>query len=101
MECPRILNRVLGEKYHSPLASETTNLFCRIEKQLQEIRAGRTNALPPTLDTQPGFYRDFWTKMDTEEQHDPRNWKKMVEAWEGIQTLEASTNSAEAVNGAR
>ncbi|MGA2866053.1 MAG: hypothetical protein ABSF95_16395 [Verrucomicrobiota bacterium] len=96
------LHRILGGRFEPPLASETTNLFQRIEKQLREIQAGRTNALPPTPDTKPGFYRDFWTKMDVKEQHDSRNWKKMVEAWKAIQTLQAGTNNAGAVtNGVK
>jgi len=56
---------------------------------LPEILAGRTNALPPTLDTEPGFYSDFWLSMSVEQKHDSRNWKKMVEAWKAIQEQEA------------
>ena len=93
---------VLRERYHPPIPSETTNLLMRIERQLREIRAGRTNALPATLDTSPGFYREFWTTMDVKEQHDSRNWKKMVDAWKAMQAVQTTTNSAGAVmNGVR
>ena len=77
--------RVLGGKYHPPLASETTNLFHRIERQLAEIQAGRTNALPPTPDTGPGYYLQFWTSMDAKQQHDRRNWERMVQDWKAFQ----------------
>jgi len=90
------LRPILGGRFRPPLAVETTNLFMRIEKQLQDIQAGRTDALPPTPDTQPGFYRDFWTKMDVKEQHDSRNWNKMVEAWKTIQALQLGANRATA-----
>ena len=79
------LVRVLGESYHPPLLSETTNVFRRIERQLAEIRAGGTNVLPPTLDTTPGFYSHFWKDMSATEKHDRRNWERMVQAWKEIQ----------------
>lgn len=77
--------RVLGEKYHPPVASETTNLFHRIERQLAGVQAGRTNALPQTPDTAPGYYLRFWTSMDAKQRHDRRNWERMVEAWKELQ----------------
>jgi hypothetical protein len=79
------LVRVLGESYHPPLLSETTNVFCRIERQLAEIRVGSTNVLPPTLDTTPGFYLHFWMDMSDMEKHDRHNWERMVQAWKDTQ----------------
>ena|ERR1035438_1611879 len=79
------LVRVLGGRYHAPLPAETTNLFLRIEAQLAEARSGRTNALPPTPDTAPGYYLQFWTGMGVEQEHDRRNWEKMVQAWKELQ----------------
>ena len=70
---------------HDPLPAETTNLFSRIGKQLAEIRAGRTNALPPTPDTRPGYYLQFWTTMSVQQKHERRNWDKMVQAWKDLQ----------------
>jgi hypothetical protein len=85
------LHRVLAEQYHSPLASETTNIFQRIESQLRQIQAGNTNALPPTADTTGGFYTRFWRGMSDKEQHEPQNWEKMVHAWQVLQ--QNATNS--------
>jgi hypothetical protein len=79
------LGRILGGKYHPPIPSETTNIFLRIEKQLNEIRSGRTNALPPTPDTAPGYYLHFWRDLSVEQKHDRHNWEKMVEAWKDLQ----------------
>ena len=79
------LKRILGGRYHPPLPSETTSLFLRIERQLAEILAGRTNALPPTRDTAPGYYLQFWTSMGGEQKHDRRNWERMVQAWRELQ----------------
>ncbi len=85
---------VLGGRYLPPLPSEATNLFCRIERQLREIQAGRANALPHTQDTAPGFYSHFWRDMSVKEKHDPGNWDKMVQAWKALQAVEATTNNA-------
>jgi hypothetical protein len=79
------LKRILGGRYHPPLPSETTNLFLRIQRQLEELKVGRTDALPPTPDTAPGYYLQFWTTMGVEEQHDSRNWDRMVQAWRELQ----------------
>ncbi len=86
-------NRVLGEKYHPPVPSETTNVFLRIARQLAEIRAGRTNALPATPDTMPGFYSHFWKDLSAKDKHDPENWEKMVHAWKEMQAQEQATNN--------
>ncbi len=86
------LVRVLRSEYLAPLVSETTNLFWRVERQLREIQAGRTNALPPTLDTVPGYYSHFWQAMSVEEKHNSSNWEKMVKAWKDIQVLESTNN---------
>ncbi len=87
-------NFVLREEYHSPIGSETTNLFNRIESQLKEFHAGRVECLPPTLDMGTDFYRYFWTGMDAKKKHDRRNWEKMVEAWKKMQNISEDTNSA-------
>ena len=79
------LRRILGGRYLPPLAVETTNLVLRIERQLRDTQAGRTDPLPPTPDTVPGYYLQFWTEMTIEEKHDHSNWKKMVQAWKELQ----------------
>ncbi len=79
------LSRVLGGRYLPPVASEITNVFLRIERQLREIRAARTNALQPTPDTAPGYYLQFWTVMGEEQKHNRRNWDRMVRAWKELQ----------------
>lgn len=90
---------VLRESYHPPIPSETTNLFWRIERQLREMQAGRTNALPPTADTAPAFYSHFWRDMDVKQKHDPDNWKKMVQAWKALQAAEPTPSKANAPGG--
>jgi hypothetical protein len=96
------LVRVLRSEYLPPLTSETTNLLWRIERQLKEIQAGRTNALPPTLDTGPGYYLHFWQSLSVEEKHDSDNWDRMVKAWKELEALQALTNEADgAAKGTR
>ena len=79
------LNRISGGRYIPPLASETTNVFLRIEQALAAIEDGHTEALAPTTDTQPSFYRTFWTELTVEEKHDRRNWDDMIRAWNELQ----------------
>jgi hypothetical protein len=80
----------LRSSYHPPIPAETTNVYWRIENQLREIQAGRTNALPPTPDTAPGFYSHFWRDLDVKQRLDSDNWKKMVQAWKALEAVEPS-----------